>query len=249
MKKRIWMKWLAVGLLAGLLCAGNVAFAESGGALPTLGYEIQGASYVDAAGVTWVDDAAGIEIKAPTEYSIALSEDGSYASSVQVAARSAIPSVVYLMEDDGSGEPVAVEVTDLKRDMTMPSAELSLSRGEESWDTIFSFITMNTFWKDSVTAEIIAYDEESGVKTIEYFISDRDLTVEPNQGDELLPQKLERLVDGQWQAYNGPVSLREKATNVVYGRITDNVGNVKYVGSMGQNLYEDSQVSTEEAVY
>lgn len=247
MKKKIWMKRLAVGLLVCSLCVGNVAFAESGSALPTLGYEIQGASYVDAAGVTWVDDAAGIEIKAPAGYDIALSEDGTYASSAQVAARSAIPEQVYLKDQNSIISTIAV--TMVQRDSLMPTAELSLSRGEETWNQMFSFITMSTFWKGGVTAEITAYDEESGVKTIEYFISDRDLTVEPNQGDELLPQKMERLIDGQWQAYNGPVPLREKATNVVYGKITDNVGNVKYVGSTGQNLYEDSQAAVTEVVY
>ncbi|MBR3785386.1 MAG: fibronectin type III domain-containing protein [Firmicutes bacterium] len=223
-----------------------MAFAESESSELRLSYASD-TLFVDEDGMSWVQ--RDVDIKPPVGYQIGSLITGPWTNDWTLTGTSTIPSVVYLMEDDGSGEPVAVEVKDLKRDMTMPTAELSLSRGEESWDTIFSFITMDTFWKGSVTAEITASDEESGVKTIEYFISDRDLTVEPNQGQELLPQKLERLVDGQWQTYDGPVSLREKATNVVYGKITDNVGNVKYVGSTGQNLYEDSQVSTAEAVY
>lgn len=246
MKKRKWMKRLAVGLLAGALCISNVAFAESEQAKAQLSY-VSSSLFVDEDGISWFQN--DLKILPQEGCLIGSTPNGPWQNDLSLTWNSEIPSEVYLMESGESGEPETVPITTLKRDREMPTAELSLSRGEETWNQIFSFITMDTFWKGGVTAEITASDAGSGVKTIEYFISDRDLTVEPNQGDELLPHKLERLVDGQWRAYNGPVSLREKATNVVYGKITDNVGNVRYVGSTGQNLYEDSQVLTEETVY
>ena len=48
-----------------------------------------------------------------------------------------------------------------------------------------------------------------------------------------------------WKAYDSSIALSLLSKNIVYVRITDNVGNVRYISSNGIVLYSDSEADTE----
>ncbi|MDA6815983.1 hypothetical protein OSL60_27745, partial [Escherichia coli] len=57
-------------------------------------------------------------------------------------------------------------------------------------------------------------------------------------------EKLEEAADGQWETYSDSVSIEPNSKNVIYAKVTDNVGNVGYASSQGIVLYTDAVQNT-----
>ncbi len=139
---------------------------------------------------------------------------------------------VYTISNITTNQTVTVEGVAL--DETAPTAEIQL--GENKWNAFLNNITIGLFFKETQTVMISVADNESGVEKTEYFVSDTayaDCTV------------LEDAVSGSWETYSAAFSIKPNSKNVIYVKLTDNVGNVGYASSNGIVLYTDAAQDTQ----
>ncbi len=111
---------------------------------------------------------------------------------------------------------------ELLKDAGAPTGEISISTNH--WNSFLHTITFGLFFKKTEQVTITAQDNESGVASVSYYISDGELTE-----DEV------KALDS-WTAGNTDkttFSISPDQSCVVYARITDNQGNVTYISSDG----------------
>ena len=104
------------------------------------------------------------------------------------------------------------------KDAGAPTGEISISTNH--WNSFLHTITFGLFFKKTEQVTITAQDNESGVASVSYYISDGGLTE-----DEV------KALDS-WTAGNTDkttFSISPDKSCVVYARITDNQGNVTYI--------------------
>ena len=114
------------------------------------------------------------------------------------------------------------EYGELLKDAGAPTGEISISTNH--WNSFLHTITFGLFFKKTEQVTITAQDNESGVASVSYYISDGELTE-----DEV------KALDS-WTAGNTDkttFNINPDQSCVVYARITDNQGNVKYISSDG----------------
>ena len=114
------------------------------------------------------------------------------------------------------------EYGELLKDAGAPTGEISI--GTNKWNSFWNTITFGLFFKKTEQVTITAQDNESGVASVSYYISDSGLTE-----DEV------KALDS-WTAGNTDkttFSISPDQSCVVYARITDNQGNVTYISSDG----------------
>ena len=104
-------------------------------------------------------------------------------------------------------------------DITPPVAEIKVK--ENSWTSFLNNLTFGLFFKETQDVTITVDDAGSGVKSIQYYLFDREL-----ERDEV-----RSITD--WIEYNGTFKINPDNKYVVYAKITDNDGNVKYLNSDG----------------
>lgn len=115
------------------------------------------------------------------------------------------------------------------KDITAPTAEISV--GTNKWKGFLNTITFGLFFKDTQTVTITASDNSGEDVTIEYLLSDRELTVD-------------QLNSATFNAYNDKFSINPDNKYVVYARLTDQAGNVTYISSNGMVLDKTAPVIT-----
>ena len=131
-------------------------------------------------------------------------------------------------------EDQTVTVTGVELDETAPTAEIQL--GENKWNQFLNSITFGLFFKDTQTVTISSADAGSGVEKTEYVVSD---TVYADS------TALETAVDGGWNTYSDSFNIEPNSKNIIYAKVTDNVGNAAYVSSQGIVLYADAAQKTQ----
>ena len=104
-------------------------------------------------------------------------------------------------------------------DQTAPDAEIKVK--DHSWTELLNNITFGVFFKKMQDVTIMADDAESGVKNIEYYLSNAKLS----------ESELEDI--NAWEGYDGTFKIKKDSKYVIYAKITDNVGNVRYISSDG----------------
>ena len=106
-------------------------------------------------------------------------------------------------------------------DITAPDTEIKVSN--KTWKSILNKITFGLFFKETQKAEITATDEGSGVNKYYYYVD--------KSGSE------ESLTEKQLQAVNWKegesVTFSEDSNYVIYAKVTDKAGNIKYVSTDG----------------
>ncbi len=108
------------------------------------------------------------------------------------------------------------------KDTGAPTGEISI--GTNKWNSFLNMITFGLFFKKTEQVTITAADNESGVASVSYYISDSKLTEE------------EVKVLDNWTAENTDkttFNISPDKSCVVYAKITDNQGNVTYISSNG----------------
>ncbi len=120
-------------------------------------------------------------------------------------------------------------------DNTPPAVEISI--GTNSFKSFLNKITFGLFFKNTLDVTVTASDAGSGVKSVEYFVSENTFTSE-------------KAVDGEWKIIafeNGTASFSLKAneSGSIYIRVTDYSGNIRIVNSEGVTVYTDSEAVTE----
>ena len=106
-------------------------------------------------------------------------------------------------------------------DITAPDTEIKVSN--KIWKSILNKITFGLFFKETQKAEITATDEGSGVKKYYYY-------VDKSGSEESLTEKQLQAVD--WKEGTS-VTFSEDSNYVIYAKVTDKAGNIKYVSTDG----------------
>lgn len=133
---------------------------------------------------------------------------------------------VYTLSDVTQDQDVTVEGI---ADITNPTGEIVVSTNR--WAKLLNTITFGTFFKDTQDVNITAEDKGSGVKSVEYYVSDKALTEE----------KIKTVV---WTGFDGRFSINPNGNYVVYAKITDHAGNVTYLSTDGLVLDNAAPVIT-----
>lgn len=106
-------------------------------------------------------------------------------------------------------------------DITAPNTEIKVSN--KTWKSILNKITFGLFFKETQKAEITATDEGSGVNKYYYY-------VDKSGSEESLTEKQLQAVD--WKEGES-VTFSEDSNYVIYAKVTDKAGNIKYVSTDG----------------
>ena len=115
------------------------------------------------------------------------------------------------------------------KDIEKPTGEMKIN--ENSWKAFLNNITFGLFFKDTQTVTITAADNSGEAVTVEYLLSDKELT------------KAE--LDGMtFTAYTAPFGIDPDNEYIIYVRLTDNAGNMDYICSDGIVLDGTSPVIT-----
>ncbi len=133
-----------------------------------------------------------------------------------------------------------VETTMIHTPLTMsvdtdaPQAQIVLS--ENTLRKVLNKITFGLFFKDTVTAKIKSSDEISGVKEVEYLISEKELTL-----DELK-------ASDKWIKGN-KAELESEGRYIVYAHVTDYASNEVYINTQGVVVDKTLPVITADYKY
>ena len=138
---------------------------------------------------------------------------------------------------DGTEYPVNAPVTvtaditvkALWKDSEKPTGEIKIN--ENSWKAFLNNITFGLFFKDTQTVTVTAADNSGETVTVEYLLSNKELT------------KAE--LDGMtFTAYTAPFGIDPDNEYIIYVRLTDKAGNMDYICSDGIVLDGTSPVIT-----
>ena len=120
-------------------------------------------------------------------------------------------------------------VTAQWKDIEKPTGEIKIN--ENSWKAFLNNITFGLFFKDTQTVTITAADNSGETVTVEYLLSNKELT------------KAE--LDGMtFTAYTAPFGIDPDNEYIIYVRLTDKAGNTDYICSDGIVLDGTSPVIT-----
>lgn len=104
------------------------------------------------------------------------------------------------------------------KDSEKPMGEIKISKN--SWKSFLNNITFGLFFKDTQTVTITAADNSGEAVTVEYLLSNRELT--------------KTALDGMtFTAYTAPFSIAPDNEYIIYVRLTDKAGNTDYICSAG----------------
>ena len=109
-------------------------------------------------------------------------------------------------------------VTAQWKDIEKPTGEIII--GTNKWQEFLNKLTFGLFFKDTQTVTITAADNSGETVTVEYLLTDKELT------------KAE--LDGMtFTAYTAPFGIDPDNEYIIYVRLTDNAGNTDYICSDG----------------
>ena len=122
-----------------------------------------------------------------------------------------------------------ITITAKWKDIEKPTGEIKIS--ENSWKAFLNNITFGLFFKGTQEVTITAADNSGEMVTVEYLLSDKELT------------KAE--LDGvTFTAYTAPFCIDPDNEYIIYVRVTDKAGNMDYICSDGIVLDGTSPVIT-----
>ena len=122
-----------------------------------------------------------------------------------------------------------ITITAKWKDIEKPTGEIKIS--ENSWKAFLNNITFGLFFKGTQEVTITAADNSGEMVTVEYLLSDKELT------------KAE--LDGMtFTAYTAPFCIDPDNEYIIYVRVPDKAGNMDYICSDGIVLDGTSPVIT-----
>lgn len=190
-------------------------------ATPT--YTISNHKYQDG-NQYWCVPGQPATITASDGFTISRTADGEFKEALIQTAYQDPPASVFLKSIE-TGEVTEVQFTDqINWDQNAPGAAVTVGGTYSS--SAFTEINMgdcDTYFMEPVTIDIATSDTNgSGVASVQYIVRDYPLNLED----------LETLEESEWQTCDeNKLVINSIGTYIVYFKITDNVGNVKYVNS------------------
>lgn len=119
------------------------------------------------------------------------------------------------------------------KDETPPTGTITVN--ENGWKSFINTITFNIFCKDKYDVTITAEDNETGVASVDYLISETMISAK-----DIINQT-------GWQTYSTTgFSIENDGKYIIYAKITDNSNNIAYISTNGMIL--DSQNPTKPTV-
>ena len=115
-------------------------------------------------------------------------------------------------------------------DITAPEGQITIA--DMGWKELLNKVTFGCFFKKSQKVEITAADEGSGVKETAYYVSEKILDLNEVQNID------------NWKEYRGSFTIVPNHGYIVYAKLTDNAGNVRFLSSDGVVLYTDAEAVT-----
>ncbi|MBE6748484.1 MAG: hypothetical protein E7557_04545 [Ruminococcaceae bacterium] len=172
---------------------------------------------------TW---ARSLTVTAADGYALSTTPDGDWSESLTFEADSSKSFYVKRLSDDAVSD--IITISDVQIDSVYPTGLIKLGESN-NWSTLLDTISFALFFKEANTLTITADDAEgSGVASVEYYVSAEQIS------------DMSEIIEWQTIENGGAVSLNADSKNVIYAKITDNVGNVTYISSDGIVLYSDS---------
>lgn len=123
---------------------------------------------------------------------------------------------------------------DFHIDQTMPKGKITIKDHTwEDWQDFLNVITFGKFYQDEQVFEVGGSDDESGIEdaSISYFILESGENTRL-EGNAILASEIEEYVGNRWvKGKRG--TLAPGYSYVIYAKIGDRAGNVKYISSDG----------------
>lgn len=120
-------------------------------------------------------------------------------------------------------------------DIAAPDVEIEI--GADNFKAFMNTVTFGLFFKDTQIVTVTAKDGGSGIKTVEYLLSETVFNDEGSVTGDFITLTLE---NGKAQ-----FSLEPTQKAFVYVRATDVSGNIQVINSEGVVIYTDSEAVTE----
>jgi len=242
-KKKALLVAIMIAALVFTYMFGSAAYAEDAAVTydpaPANSYHFNSTNgFYQDDGVCWINNRNAIEVKPSSGYQASFSPEGEWENTLTINSGNNNASV-FIMHNNAS---TVYKAFDVRVDDGAPYSLIACD-GAES-DELISNITFETTLvkgiNDSIT--IIAHDEdimegpESGVFSIEYYVSDSDL-IDESSSESATAQLESKIGSSQWVINYEPlenITVQLKpGNNIVYAKIEDNVGNISYVSSDG----------------
>ena len=149
--------------------------------------------------------AEGYELVAEEDTGFRWSDDGEH-------------TVTFRVRRLSDGAMTDLVTRTVKIDKAAPNGSVTVDTNV--WKELLNTITFGLFFNKTQEAKIAADDVSSGVASIGYVVSHKAL--------ELSELKMQN-----WSDYTKPVELDADGEYVVYAKLTDNAGNITYLGTDG----------------
>lgn len=116
-----------------------------------------------------------------------------------------------------------------------------------TWKSLLNKVTFGLFFNETQEVTIAASDVGSGVKSIDYFLSDGATVYSKAQLEKITGVSEDDSV--AWISYTKKFAIDPEFKGTIYARITDNAGNVLYINSDGVVFYYDATYDTSKISY
>ena len=219
--KNIPVTFTAFALQGDSVTVGNYALTQPAGITGNIGEYIAGGSEYSVNSNDWLN--AEFVVTANKEYLLSRTGavDGAWVERLTAAEETAAGTLTFFVKDLATGAISAAVTEQYKIDMTAPTGQVSLN-GRSAFQTVLNQISFGLFFRDEVTAELMAADDASGIRSVQYYRADSILSAE------------EVLAITDWTEGRSLGLAAEDAERfVIYVRVEDNAGNVTYLGSDG----------------
>ena len=127
------------------------------------------------------------------------------------------------------------------KDTVAPTGEIKVS--DNSWKEFLNNITFGKLFKKTKDVEISSDDKGSGVKEVYYYTSNEVKTEDNIKAEDIVWSKL------NIEEKKSNFAIENNGKVVIYAKIVDNAGNIKYISSDGMVMYKDSVAETKKITY